>query len=134
MLLYPKLTTITNLAPALHSFPSIGYICFGMDCDDTVAKEKFNELLDTHFKTLTDWFLKDTKFVFSDTPTIADLSIAMPLTFIKARTNFWEAVPDKVKDYYEAVKEAFSHTAEEFAMLDQMCSTCEHPGAKLELE
>lgn len=105
-----------------------------MDCDDAVAKEKFNELLETHFKTLTDWFLKDTKFVFSDTPTIADLSIALPLTFIKARHNFWEAVPEKVKEYHEAVKASFPHSAEEFGIIESMCTKCEHPSAKLELE
>ena len=122
----------------IHSFtfqslPSIGYISFGMECDDEVAKEKFNELLDTHLKTLTGTFLKDTKFVFSDTPSIADLSIGLPLVFLKARTNFWAVVPERVKEYYEDVKAAFPHTAEEFGMIEHMCANCEHPGAKLEL-
>jgi glutathione S-transferase len=117
----------------LHSFPAIGYIAFGMTCDDEEAKKKFAELQSTHFPILMETFLKDTKFVFSDTPTIADLSIALPLVFIQAREKFWEAVPDKVKDYFNAVKEAFPHTAEEFGMISHMCSNCESPGAKLEL-
>ena len=91
----------------------------------------FGELLSTHFKTLTECFLKDTKFVFSDTPTIADLSIALPLTFIKARPKFWDAVPEKVKEYQKAVLEAFPHTAEEYGMLEHMCNTCESPKAQL---
>ena len=97
--------------------------------NSALAKKKFQELQDTHFKVLIDCFLKDTKFVFSDTPTIADLAIAPALTFIKARPKFWEAVPQKVKDYHQAVLEAFSHTSEEFGMLEHMCNTCEHEGA-----
>ena len=46
-----------------------------------------------YFKVLMDCFLKNTKFVLSDTPSIADLAIAPAFTFIKARLKFWEAVP-----------------------------------------
>jgi glutathione S-transferase len=100
--------------------------------DIEAARKSFSELLNTHFKTLTDCFLKDTKFVFSDTPTIADLSIALPLTFIMVRPKFWDAVPDKVKDYRKAVIEAFPHSAEEYGMIEHMCTTCESPKAQLD--
>jgi glutathione S-transferase len=115
----------TSFYPCL---PSIGYILFGMDQSTEKAKEDFKKLLDEHFKTLTEVFLKDNKFIFSDTPTIADLSIALPLTFIKARSKFWEAVPEAVKEYYTAVLEAFPETAENFAMLDGMATGCTAAG------
>ena len=115
----------TSLYPC---FPAIGYILFGMEQSTEKAQEDFKKLLDTHFKTLTDVFLKDTKFIYSDTPTIADLSVAPPLTFIKARGKFWDAVPQAVKDYHAAVLEAFPATAENFAMLDGMATGCKTAG------
>mmetsp|Transcript_17345 Transcript_17345/g.28811 ORF Transcript_17345/g.28811 Transcript_17345/m.28811 type:complete len:221 (-) Transcript_17345:162-824(-) len=116
----------TSYYPCL---PAIGYIVFGMDGDTEAAKAKFEELQEKHFKVLMDVFLKDTKFIFSDTPTIADLAVAPTLTLIMARPKFWEAVPQKVKDYRTSVLEHFSHTKEEFGMLEHMCTTCEHESA-----
>jgi len=72
----------TSLYPC---FPAIGYGIFGVPVNTDEAKEKFNVLQDEHFNTLMDVFLKDTKFVYSDTPTIADLAVAPCLTFIKVR-------------------------------------------------
>ena len=85
-----------------------------------------------YFKVLMECFLNNTRFVLSDTPTIADLAIAIApaLTFIKARLKFLEAVPEKVMDYLQAMLEAFPHTSEEFGMLKHMmCNACEHAGA-----
>jgi glutathione S-transferase len=115
----------TSFYPCL---PSIGYIIFEMEQSNEKAKEDFKQLLDDHFKTLTDVFLKDTKFIYSDTPTIADLSVAPALTFIKARSKFWDAVPDAVKEYYTSVLEAFPETSENFAMLDGMATGCTFAG------
>jgi len=111
--------------------PSIGYVVFGMKMDDDQAKKDFKELIDTHFETLCDTFLKDTKFCYSDTPTIADLAVAPPLTFIKARSKFWDAVPDKVKEYYAAVLEAFPATKENFDMLAGMAEKYDGAGSDL---
>jgi glutathione S-transferase len=119
----------TSYYPCL---PAIGYIVFGMGGDLTSsenAKAKFEELQEKHFKVLMDTFLKDTKFIYSDTPTIADLAVAPTLTFIMARPKYWEAVPQKIKDYRLAVLEHFSHTKEEFDMLEHMATTCEHERA-----
>ena len=110
----------TSLYPCL---PAIGYIVFGMAQKDEEAQKSFAKLQDEHFKTLTDVFLKDTAFCYSDKPTIADLAIAPTLTFIKVRSKFWEAVPDKVKEYYVRVLEAFPETKENFDMLDGMVSS-----------
>jgi len=109
--------------------PSIAYIVFGFAQSDEEAKKDFKTLCDTHFKTLTTVFLKDTKFAYSDTPTIADLAIAPCLTFIKARSKFWEAVPQEVKDYRQRVLDAFPHTKENFDMLDGMCTGFDGDGA-----
>ena len=119
----------TNLYPC---FPAIGYIVFGVPMPDEEAKAKFKELMEVHFKVLTDTFLKDTKFIYSDTPTIADLAVAPPLTFIKARSKFWDAVPEKVKEYHKAVLEAFPDTADAFAMLDGMATGFTGEGADLD--
>jgi glutathione S-transferase len=100
----------------------IGYVLFGFKMENADAQAQFKELLDDHFKLLTETFLKDTKFVYSDTPTIADLSIAPALTFIKARSKFWDATPDKVKEYHAAVLAAFPETKENFDMLDGMAT------------
>lgn len=110
-------------------FPSIGYIIFGMPQSDEEAKKNFKILRDSHFKTLTSIFLKETKFCFSDTPTIADLSIAAILTLIKGRSKFWEAVPQEVKDYQQRVFDAFPETKENFDMLSTMCTEYSGDGA-----
>ena len=108
--------------------PSIGYIIFGMEQSTEKARDDFKNLLDIHFKTLLDVFLKDTQFIYSDTPTIADLAVAAPLTFIKGRSKFWDAVPDAVKKYQQAVFESFPETAENFAMLDGLYTGCQTAG------
>jgi len=109
-----------SLYPCL---PAIGYIVFGMAQKDEEAQQSFAKLQDEHFKTLTDVFLKDTAFCYSDKPTIADLAIAPCLTFIKVRSKFWEAMPDKVKEYHARVLEAFPETKENFDMLDGMVTS-----------
>lgn len=103
-----------------------------MELSDEDAQKQFKKLIDEHFKTLTEVFLKDSKFVYSDTPTIADLAIAPSLTFIKARSKFWDAVPKEVKDYHTRVLQNFAHTKENFDMLDTMCTEYSGPGADLE--
>jgi len=117
--LYPKL-------------PDIGYMIFGMPVSDDGAKKSFKKLLDEVFPVLTGTFLKDTKFIYSDTPTIADLSVAPCLTFIKARKNFWAKVPQEVKDYQTRVLEAFPETKEYFDMLAGMAAGAEGESADLE--
>jgi glutathione S-transferase len=103
-----------------------------MECSDEGAIKSFNKLMNEHFKTLVDVFLKDHDFCYSNTPTIADLSIAPCLTFIKARSKFWESVPGKVKEYYERVLKAFPETKENFDMLDGMASGYDGKGKDLE--
>eukprot|EP00804_Cyclotella_cryptica_P000320 CCRYP_010235-RB/>CCRYP_010235-RB protein AED:0.38 eAED:0.38 QI:209/1/1/1/1/1/2/1463/224 len=119
----------TTLYPCL---PDIAYVVFGMPCSDAGAQKSFAKLMDEHFKTLTDVFLKDTPFCYSDKPTIADLAVAPCLTFIKARSKFWEVVPDKVKQYHARVLEAFPETKENFDMLDAMCTGYDGKGKDLE--
>jgi glutathione S-transferase len=121
----------TSYYPPLQS---IGYIVFGMSQDDAQAQADFKKLVDEIFPVLTGTFLKDTKFIYSDTPTIADLSVAPTLTFIKARKNFWAKVPDEVKDYYTRVLEAFPGAKENFDMLEGMCDGCSAEGHDLEPE
>jgi glutathione S-transferase len=115
----------TSFYPCL---PSIGYIAFGMPQSNEKAKEDFKSLLNVHFVTLTDVFLKDTTFIYSDTPTIADLAVALPMVFIKTRSKFWDAVPQAVKDYTAAVLEAFPEAAENFAMTDGLATGCTFEG------
>ena len=86
--------------------PAIAYIVFGIPQKDEDAKESFAKLMDEHFPILMDEYLKDTQFCYSDKVTIADLSIAPVLTFLKCRPKFWEKVPEKVKDYYTRVLES----------------------------
>mmetsp|Transcript_32264 Transcript_32264/g.63898 ORF Transcript_32264/g.63898 Transcript_32264/m.63898 type:complete len:225 (+) Transcript_32264:65-739(+) len=117
--LYPKLT-------------DLGYMVFGMPVSDDKAKEDFAKLLKDVFPILTGTFLKDTQFVYSDTPTIADLSIAPCLTFIQARPKFWAKVPQEVKDYQTRVLEAFPETKENFDMLLNMMTSFEGKEADLE--
>lgn len=112
--------------------PDIAYLVFGMEKEDEDAKKCFKSLLDDHFKVLVDIYLKDTKFCYSDTPTIADLSLAPVLTFLKVRAKFWEKVPEAVKEYHARVLEAFPHTEENFKMLDDMCVGYSGAGADLE--
>jgi len=112
--------------------PAIAYVAFGFNFGDDAAKAKFASLRDEHFKTLTDVFLKDTKFVYSDTPTIADLSIGPCLSFLKARSKFWEAVPQDVKDYHQRVLDAFPETKTHFDILDDMCTGFDGEGADLD--
>jgi glutathione S-transferase len=109
----------------------VGYVIWGMPAKDEDILEKFKTLMDEHFKVLTDAYLKDTDFCFSDTPTIADLSVAPLLTFLKARSKFWDKVPDKVKAYHTRVLEAFPGAKEYFDMLDGMCTSFDGPGADL---
>mmetsp|Transcript_67160 Transcript_67160/g.187977 ORF Transcript_67160/g.187977 Transcript_67160/m.187977 type:complete len:221 (+) Transcript_67160:106-768(+) len=112
--------------------PAIGYIAFGMPCDDAKAKTDFATLLDEIFPVLTGTFLKDTQFIFSDKPTIADLSVAPPLIFIMARSKFWAKVPQEVKDYQTRVFEAFPDIKENFDMLVGMCEACTGESAEME--
>jgi len=114
-----------------NCIPAIGYGIFGMEQSDEEAQKQFKNLIDEHFKTLTEVFLKDNKFCYSDTPTIADLAIAPSLTFIKARSKFWDAVPQEVKDYHARVLGSFPHTKENFDMLDTMCTEYSGAGADL---
>jgi len=114
------------------NIPDIGYIVFGMEMDDEKAKKGFATLLEEVFPVLLDVYLKDTAFCFSDKPTIADLAIAPSLTFIKARSQFWEKVPEKVKEYVTRVLEAFPDTKENFDMLDGMATGCDAKGFDLE--
>ena len=72
------------------NIPDIAYCIFGMPVSDEGAKKSMKELLDEHFPVLLDVYLKDTPFVYSDKPTIADLGIAPVLTFIKTRAKFWD--------------------------------------------
>ncbi|KAL7547288.1 hypothetical protein ACHAWF_017219 [Thalassiosira exigua] len=112
--------------------PDIAYVVFGMPCSDEGAKKSFAKLLEEHFPVLMDVYLKDTPFVYSDKPTIADLSIAPVMTFLKCRGKFWAKVPQKVKDYHARVLAAFPDTKENFDMLDGMCSSYLGDGADLE--
>jgi len=107
-----------NLYPC---FVPIGYIAFGFEQDTEVAKQKFKALIEEHFPILMDIYLKDTPFIFSETPTIADLSVAIPLVLLKARPKFWEATPEKVKDYHKRVVDAFPGIAENYGMIEGMC-------------
>lgn len=112
--------------------PAIAYIVFGMPQKDEDAKESFAKLMEEHFPILLNVYLKDTPFCYSDKVTIADLSIAPVLTFLKCRKHFWAKVPEKVKDYYSRVLEAFPDTKENFDMLDGMCTGYDGEGADCE--
>lgn len=112
--------------------PDIGYMIFGMEKDGEQAKKDFAKLLEEVFPVLTDVYLKDTKFIYGDEPTIADLSVAPCLTFIKVRSKFWEKVPEAVKEYQARVLEAFPDTKENFDILDGMATGYDGEGADLE--
>ena len=112
--------------------PDIAYGVWGMDVDDNAAKKSFAELMETHFVTLLTVFLKDNKkYCYSDTPTIADLAIAPALTFIMVRKHMWAKVPKEIKEYRERVLAYFSHTKENFDMLEGMCAGYTGKGADL---
>jgi glutathione S-transferase len=110
----------------------IAYMMFGVAVDEDMAKTQFGKLIDTHFPMLLDTFLKDTKFCYSDTPTIADLAVAPMITLLKGRKKFWEKVPEGVKEYYGRVLEAFPGMGEYVKLLDDMCSGYVGPGADAE--
>ena len=103
-----------------------------MPQEDSEAKKSFAKLMDEHFPILMNEYLKDTQFCYSDKVTIADLSIAPVLTFLKCRPKFWAKVPEEVKDYYTRVLEAFPDTKENFDMLDGMCTGYTGEGADCE--
>jgi glutathione S-transferase len=105
---------------------------FGVPVDEAKAKEDFKKLCDEHFPILLDTFLKDNKFCYSDTPTIADLGVAPLLTLIKGRPKFWAKVPEGVKEYHERVLQAFPEADEYFKMLDSMATAYKGEGADAE--
>ena len=116
----------TKIAP-------IGYLVWGINMGDDVTKKAFQELMDVHFITLMEVYLKDTPFCLSDKPTIADLSIAPALTFLKVRKHMWAKVPEKVKEYRKRVLASFPDTkVNNFDMLDGMCTGYTGDGADLE--
>jgi len=119
----------TGLYPCL---PDIAYMVFGMPVTDEGAKKSFAKLIEEVFPILVDVYLKDTPFCYSEKATIADLAIAPTLTFLKARKNFWAKVPAAVKEYHTRVLEAFPDTADNFKMLDDMCTGYDGDGAHLE--
>lgn len=117
----------TSMYPCL---PAIGYVLFGLrENDDEEARKQLKALKDEHFEILLNVFLKDHKFIYSDTPTIADLSVAPALTMIKVRGKFWEALPQEVKDYYARVLDEFPDAKESFDILGNMCSEYSGDGA-----
>lgn len=118
----------TPMCPCL---PAVGRAMFGMSVGDDLAKEKFKELVDDHLKALTDMFLKDAKFIYSDTPTIADLAVALPLNYIKARGELWGALPEKVKEHQKAALEAFPETADKLASLNKWATGFDGEGSDL---
>ena len=74
--------------------------------DNGKACQSFIDLMH-HIQTISKVFLKDTLYCYSHTSTIADLSIAPCLSLMKVRPEFWDAVPNKVKEYHERVLEVF---------------------------
>ncbi|KAL3767384.1 hypothetical protein ACHAWO_010403 [Cyclotella atomus] len=103
----------------------IVYMMFGVDVDEDQAKVQFKKLMDNTF-------LNGKKFCFSDTPTIADLSVAPLITLLKGRKKFWATVPDGIKEYYERVLEAFPGMMEYVKLLDDKAVNYDGPGADAE--
>lgn len=125
--------SLISYAQSLYpTFFHIAYMMFGVPVDEAKAKEDFKKICDEHFPVLLDTFLKDTKFCYSDTPTIADLGVAPLLTLMKGRPKFWAAVPEGVKEYHARVLEAFPGADEYFKMLDGMATSYEGAGADAE--
>jgi glutathione S-transferase len=110
----------------------IVYMMFGVDVDEEQAKVQFKKLREVHFPMILDTFLGEKRFCYSDTPTIADLSVAPLLTLIKGRKKFWEAVPEGIKDYYGRVMEAFPGMGEYVKMLEDKALSYDGPGADAE--
>ena len=92
---------------------------FGMPNDDDKAKACFKQIQEDVFPILIDEFLDGgkTSFIFGDVVTIADLSVAFPLAYIKARPKFWDAIPQTIKEYHDRVKSKFPQANESFALL-----------------
>ena len=95
---------------------ALGYIAFGVPIDEAKLKESAAKLVNEALPVLDGTFLKDTKFIYSDTPTIADLAIGLPIIYIKARKKVWSKVSQKVKDYYVRVTEAFPECKQYYDM------------------
>ena len=88
----------TSVYPCL---PDIAYVIFGMSCSDEGAKKGFAKLIDEHFKILTDVYLKNTQFCYSDKPTIADLAVAVNCGQIKSGAP---ARSDRVAKYNQLLR------------------------------
>ena len=113
--------------------PPIGYIVFGYNLgEDDQARANFKTMEAEIFPVITNHFLKDTKFIYSDTPTIADLSFAVTIKFLAVRPKFWAKVPQPIKDYEARVKEAFSETKDTFAVFEGMVAECKAEGYDFE--
>lgn len=95
---------------------ALGYIAFGVPIEEGKLKESANKLINEALPVLDGTFLKDTKFVYSDTPTIADLAIGLPIIYLKARKKVWDKVSQKIKDYYVRVTESFPECKQYFDM------------------
>ena len=66
---------------------------------DKAAAENATAMLETLENKFVGIFLKDTKFLLSDTPTIADFRFAPMLNFLKIAVK----LPDRLKEYDEAM-------------------------------
>ena len=113
--------------------PPIGYIVFGYNMgEDDKAKANFKLMEEEVFPVFKDCFLKETKFIFSDTPTIADLSIGATIRFLAVRPKFWAKVPQEIKDYEQRVKEHFSENKDQFAIFEGMVADFKGEGSETE--
>ncbi|KAL7517990.1 hypothetical protein ACHAWX_002858 [Stephanocyclus meneghinianus] len=110
----------------------IVYMMFGVDVDEEMAKQQFKKLIEVHFPLIQDTFLNGKKFCYSDTPTIADLSLGPLVTLLKGRKKFWEKVPEGIKEYYERVLEAFPGMMEYVKLLEDKALNYDGPGADAE--
>lgn len=109
----------------------VAYIIFGYPEDAPQAIKGFKDLVEDHFSVLINTFLNGLPFIYSDTPTIADLSVGLGMTGLKARKYFWDEVPQAVKEYYQRVIDAFPEGAEFVGALSGMCESYEGEGAHL---
>jgi glutathione S-transferase len=112
--------------------PSIGYIAFGMAQPVEKAQADFKTMKEELFPVVTGTFLNGTKFIFSDTPTIADLCLAPTIRFLSIRPKFWEQVPQEIKDYEKRFHDFFSENKENWEMFAGMCAGCEAEGVDAE--